>query len=96
MLNTHHLITFKTLVEAGSFTQTAQQLRLTQPAVSQHIKKLEQRLGTLLVIRHGRTTELTNAGNVLFQHVKNLEACYESFMKTWQQDILSSMNQLAS
>ncbi|MGO3344920.1 MAG: LysR family transcriptional regulator [Marinomonas sp.] len=96
MLNTHHLITFKALVETGSFTQTAQQLGLTQPAVSQHIKKLEQILGALLVIRHGRTTELTNAGDVLFQHVKNLEACYEGFMKTWQQDILSNMNQLAS
>lgn len=96
MLNTHHLVTFKTLVETGNFTQTAQQLGLTQPAVSQHIKKLEQGLGAALVIRHGRTTELTHAGEVLFKHILNLEACYERFMEKWQQEVVQERNQQAS
>lgn len=97
MLNTHHLITFKTLVETGSFTQTAQQLGLTQPAVSQHIKKLEQGLGATLVIRHARITKLTPAGEVLFKHVLNLEKCYENFMTKWRDEVISAeeLDQLA-
>ncbi|GAA0832740.1 MULTISPECIES: LysR family transcriptional regulator [Marinomonas] len=95
MLNTHHLITFKTLVETGNFTQTAQQLGLTQPAVSQHIKKLEQGLGATLVIRHGRTTELTCAGEVLLKHILNLEVCYERFMEKWQQEVVQERDQQA-
>ena len=83
MLNTHHLETFKTLVETGSFTQTAQRLGLTQPAVSQHIKKLEQGLGATLLVRHGRTTELTAAGKVLVQHINELENCYARFISQW-------------
>ncbi|MBJ7553700.1 LysR family transcriptional regulator [Marinomonas spartinae] len=90
MLNTHHLETFKTLVETGSFTQTAQRLGLTQPAVSQHIKKLEQGLGATLLVRHGRTTELTAAGKVLVQHINELENCYARFISQWDKRIANS------
>ena len=89
MLNTQHLITFRTLVETGSFTQTARQLGLTQPAVSQHIQKLEKGLGEALLIRHGRTTELTEAGALLYQHVIDLNQCYEAFVARWQQRVAS-------
>ncbi|CUB02465.1 LysR family transcriptional regulator [Marinomonas fungiae] len=84
MLNTQHLITFRTLVETGSFTQTARKLGLTQPAVSQHIQKLEKGLGEPLLIRHGRSTELTEAGEVLYRHVQDLGNCYEEFVNQWQ------------
>ena len=84
MLNTQHLITFRTLVETGSFTQTARKLGLTQPAVSQHIQKLEKGLGEPLLIRHGRSTELTEAGEVLYKHVQDLDNCYEKFVTQWQ------------
>ncbi|MFT4574968.1 LysR family transcriptional regulator [Marinomonas primoryensis] len=84
MFNTQHLTTFKALVEKGSFTQTAKLLGLTQPAVSQHIQKLERGLGEPLLIRHGRTTEVTEAGRVLLQHIKELELCYEEFTASWQ------------
>lgn len=84
MLNTQHLITFKALVQTGSFTKTAKQLGLTQPAVSQHIQKLERDLGEALLIRHGRTTEMTPAGRILLQHIQELEVCYEGFIASWQ------------
>ncbi|MFD1384763.1 LysR family transcriptional regulator [Rhodanobacter aciditrophus] len=90
MLNTQHLITFKTLVETGSFTQTARQLGLTQPAVSQHIQKLEKGLGTILLIRHGRSTELTGPGRLLYNHVLDLDQCYEDFMAKWQNYLAAS------
>ncbi|RBP77914.1 LysR family transcriptional regulator [Marinomonas rhizomae] len=92
MLNTQHLITFKALVETGSFTNTAKQLGLTQPAVSQHIQKLERDLGESLLIRHGRTTDMTPAGEVLLQHIQALEACYESFIVSWKSHQESKSN----
>ncbi len=42
MINPLWLNTFRTLVKVGHFTQTAEKLYMTQPGVSQHIKKLEQ------------------------------------------------------
>jgi DNA-binding transcriptional LysR family regulator len=84
MFNTQHLTPFKALVETGSFTQPAKKLGLTQPAVSQHIQKLERGLGESLLIRRGRTTEMTEAGKVLLRHVKELETCYDSFTRSWQ------------
>ncbi|NVK72072.1 LysR family transcriptional regulator [Marinomonas sp. CT5] len=89
MLNTQHLITFKALVETGSFTKTAKLLGLTQPAVSQHIQKLERDLGEPLLIRHGRITDMTPAGEVLLQHIKELEACYDGFILSWQNYLTS-------
>ncbi|BFM48967.1 LysR family transcriptional regulator [Marinomonas sp. THO17] len=84
MLNTQHLMTYKALVETGSFTRTAKQLGLTQPAISQHIQKLEKELGESLLIRHGRSIELTPAGEVLLKHIDELEGCYQDFMSSWQ------------
>lgn len=94
MLNTQHLITFKALVETGSFTKTAKQLGLTQPAVSQHIQKLERELGEPLLIRHGRTTDMTPAGEVLLQHITELEACYEGFIVSWKSHLESKSNEV--
>ncbi|MBJ7539111.1 LysR family transcriptional regulator [Marinomonas transparens] len=88
MLNTQHLLTFKTLVEVGSFTRTAKLLGLTQPAVSQHIQKLEAKLDGSLLIRHGRSTEMTEAGKVLYKYVKELELCYEAFMVAWSANLV--------
>ena len=92
MLNTQHLITFKALVETGSFTKTAKLLGLTQPAVSQHIQKLERDLGEPLLIRHGRSTEMTLAGEVLLQHITELEACYDGFIESWKRFLENRAN----
>lgn len=66
MLNPQWLTTFLTLVELGHFTQTANKLFMTQPGVSQHIKKLEQQVGCLLLNRIGKGFELTAAGDALY------------------------------
>ncbi|PSU36506.1 LysR family transcriptional regulator [Photobacterium lutimaris] len=68
MLNTQWLHTFITLVEIGHFTQTADKLFMTQPGVSQHIKKLEEQAGTPLIKRIGKRFELTPAGQQLYQY----------------------------
>lgn len=67
MINQKHLNTFMKLVETGHFTQTAEQLFMTQPGVTQHIKKLEEYFNTLLLQRYGKRFELTLAGEKLYQ-----------------------------
>jgi DNA-binding transcriptional LysR family regulator len=67
MINPQWLRTFTTLAELGSFTQAAERLGLTQAAVSQHIRQLEERYGTLL-IRRPRQIELTPAGQILLDY----------------------------
>lgn len=48
MINPTWVNTFITLVNTGHFTQTAEKLFMTQPGVSQHIKKLEEQVGSEL------------------------------------------------
>jgi DNA-binding transcriptional LysR family regulator len=67
MINQNLLKTFCTLVNIGHFTRTADHLCMTQSGVSQHIKKLELQLETLLLIRDGKSFSLTDAGQRLYQ-----------------------------
>ena len=73
MLNPSWLRTFSTLVELGNFTRTAERLDLTQAAVSQHVQRLEERLGPLL-IRRPRQIELTPAGHALLVYWAEVSA----------------------
>lgn len=68
MINPVFLRTFMSLVETKHFTQTAQQLNMTQPGVSQHIKKLEVQFGKALLNRYGKSFELTAAGDSLYRY----------------------------
>ena len=74
MINPQWLKTFVTLVEQGSFTRTAEQLAMTQPGVSQHIKKLEDYYATALLNRYGKQFELTPAGEQVYRFAHNLLA----------------------
>ena len=70
MINPIWLRTFITLAESGHFTRTAERLAMTQPGVSQHIRKLEEHLGTPLLWREGKQFELTEAGESLLAHAR--------------------------
>ncbi|WP_268800446.1 LysR family transcriptional regulator [Pseudomonas huanghezhanensis] len=67
MLNPMWLRTFETLADLRHFTRTAERLGLTQAAVSQHIRHLEDQLGPLL-IRRPRQLEMTPAGIALLDY----------------------------
>lgn len=67
MINPVHLRTFVTLVDAQHFTKTAELLHMTQPGVSQHIKKLEAHLSRQIINRFGKKFELTEAGEQLYK-----------------------------
>lgn len=61
------LLTFLTLCNRGSFTRAAEELHITQPAVTQHIKYLEARYGVPLFNRSEKHLTLTEAGNLLYR-----------------------------
>ena len=59
--------TFLAVVRAGSFTRAAEELHVTQPAVSQHIRQLEAHYGCALFSKTGRGVEPTRAGRLLYR-----------------------------
>ena len=65
----HHLLAFEAAARCGSFTAAAGELGVTQGAVSQSVKALEQRVGRPLFRRHSRGNELTNDGRQLLEGV---------------------------
>ena len=56
---------FLAVAETGSFSQAADRMHLTQPAISKRVAQLEQQLNARLFDRIGRTVRLTEAGNSL-------------------------------
>lgn len=67
MLNATWLNTFTTLCETGHFTRAAERLNMTQPGVSQHLRKLEAQLGQDLISQQGKSFTLTTAGEAVFK-----------------------------
>lgn len=63
---------FASLVDTGSFTKAAEQLHLSQPALTTAIQKLERELKAELVVRGGRTIRLTVAGQAAYLAAKDL------------------------
>jgi DNA-binding transcriptional LysR family regulator len=59
---------FCAAVELGSFTAAAAALHVSQPAVADQVRKLEQALGTDLFVRGGRGVVLTEAGRAFAEH----------------------------
>lgn len=68
------LETFTRLAELGNFTRTAEELHLTQPAVTQQVKALTDHFGTPLFDMVGRRPVLTDAGTFLAQRAGELVA----------------------
>ena len=74
LMDTKQLAAFCAVVERHSFSQAADQLGVTQPAVSLQIRSLEQRLGQQLLDRSGRRVEPTEAGLRLYRGAQRLLA----------------------
>lgn len=79
------LAVFVKVVEAHSMSEAARQLGLTQSAVSQIVKTLENELGVLLLDRSMRPIQVTSAGNELFNHGSR-----------WLSEMISLSNQITS
>jgi len=70
------LYTLLAVVENNSYTKAADQLSLTQPAVTQHIKQLEKELNVRILNRVGKEIKPTNAGNIVIQYARRSIALY--------------------
>lgn len=68
MIDAAGLRVIRAIADEGSFTAAASALGYSQPAISQMVRRLEERLGTPLVERMGRNVRLTEAGEVLSRH----------------------------
>lgn len=66
------LLVFVTVAEKGSFSRAAEQLHMTQPAVSQQIQALERGLGTRLLERNNKYVRLNKAGEIVYHHAKEI------------------------
>jgi DNA-binding transcriptional LysR family regulator len=68
LLSLQQIRCFCAALELGSFTAAAESLRVSQPAVAEQIRKLEQALGTDLFVRAGRGVVPTEAGRAFAEH----------------------------
>jgi DNA-binding transcriptional LysR family regulator len=80
-MDTRQLAAFCAVVERKSFSQAAERLGVTQPAVSLQIRSLEQRLGRQLLDRSGRRVEPTEDGLRLYASAQRLLAAEEHLLE---------------
>ncbi len=73
-MDTRQLAAFCEVVDRKSFSQAAERLGVTQPAVSLQVRSLEKRLGTRLLDRSGRRVEPTEAGHRLYRAAQRMLA----------------------
>ena len=85
-MDTRQLAAFCAVVERQSFSQAAERLGVTQPAVSLQIRSLEQRLGTQLLDRSGRRVEPTEAGRRLYASAQRILALEEQLLSEVARD----------
>src|SRR5919108_824681 len=71
-MDTRQLAAFCAVVERKSFSQAAERLGVTQPAVSLQVRSLEKRLGRKLLDRSGRRVEPTEAGLALYRGAQRM------------------------
>jgi DNA-binding transcriptional LysR family regulator len=73
VIENYKLKVFRVVADSLNFRRAAEELHLTQPAITSQIKTLEESLGLALFDRIGRDITLTRAGTTLLQYVRQLE-----------------------
>ncbi|MFK4997235.1 LysR family transcriptional regulator [Bacillus sp. N9] len=67
-----HLRVFVIVAEKQNFSRAAEELHMTQPAVSQYIRALEDKIGTRLLERTNKYVRLNKAGEIVYHHAKEI------------------------
>lgn len=73
-MNLHHLLIFAKVAEKRHFTQAAEELFISQPAVSKQMRELERTMGQPLFKQLGRQVYLTEAGEMLYGYARRIFA----------------------
>lgn len=98
------LKTFIVAAKYENFRKTSEELFLTQPAITKHIKRLEEHLNILLFERVGKKVVLTSAGHYFIQYAKDVITKYEQGLEdfeSWKQGynrklVIATAPQIAS
>jgi DNA-binding transcriptional LysR family regulator len=77
MIDVHQMQVFLAVAQNLGFTRAAEQLGMTQSAVSHQIAKIEALVGCALFVRQPRNVTLTDAGHVLAQHARKVLAALD-------------------
>lgn len=78
----YRLRVFQAVARHLSFTRAAQELFITQPAITKHVRELERTYGQRLFERRGNRISLTEAGRALFTHADAIEALDQQLSET--------------
>lgn len=82
------LAVFVAVADAGSFSEAGRRLKLSTPAISHHVSKLEQRLGISLFFRSTRSLSLTSEGLLILSEAKRMVSAGETAL-----DLLSDTSE---
>ena len=88
MMEIRWLKTFIVCAKFENFRQASEELFLTQPAITKHIKRLEEHLNVQLFERRGKAVYLTSAGHTFLSYAKDFLATYEQGIdrfESWKQ-----------
>lgn len=72
----YRLKVFHTVASRLSFTKASEELHISQPAVTKHIKEIENQLGTKLFDRKGTSIQLTQGGKILYEYAEKIRNIY--------------------
>ena len=86
---------FLQLAETLNYTKTAHLLSISQPALTQHIKKLEQNLETELFYYSGKTLHLTKAGEIMRQAITEVYEVMEEAVKQVHDENMSTRGKIS-
>lgn len=82
---------FVTVAEKRNFSRAAEELHMTQPAVSQYIRIFEENMGVRLLERTNKYVRLTKAGEIVYHHAKEIVGLY-----TKMQNLVDDLTNKAS
>lgn len=72
---------FVTVAEKKNFSRAAEELHMTQPAVSQHIQAFERDIGTRLLDRTNKYVKLNKAGEIVYDHAVEILGLYTKMQR---------------
>ncbi|WP_449622320.1 LysR family transcriptional regulator [Robertmurraya sp. Marseille-Q9965] len=93
-MNLHALRIFAEVAKCGSVTRSAENLLISQPAVTAQIRNLEKELDLILISAKGRSIELTEAGKRLAMYSRqlfSLEAEIEKEMQDFKNGVKGNL-----
>lgn len=86
-----HLSVFVKVVQLKSFSKAAEELHMTQPAVSQYILSLERTIGAKLLDRSNKFVRLNRAGEIVYHHAVEILGMYQRM-----NDLVRDLSETAS